>query len=78
MSNKELASKIVNKAELTETDIAVDFNLISVIGYRREILFTDKIDSLEKASKELEKDILSQLESGTLVVGDNFVSERLS
>ncbi len=77
MSNKELAKNITAKAIVSEYDNGVDFDLIAVIGFRREVLFDDKIKDLKKATAEIEKDILGQLEAGTLVLGENFVNERL-
>lgn len=77
MTNKELAKKITAKAIVSEYDNGVDFDLIAVIGYRREVLFTDKIKDLKQATSEMEKDVLGQLEAGTLILGENFVNERL-
>lgn len=67
--NFELAQRIVQqKAEVVKWDNGYDIDLMAVAGFRHESQLKTKKAAIEEASKLL----ASELESGSLVLADDF------
>lgn len=69
-----LAEKIITKAEITESEVGIDINLISVIGYRQDFLLGKgwKKKQKQAAIDEYTEFIANEIGKGNLVLADDF------
>lgn len=67
--NRKIAEKLVEKATITKYDSGFDIDLITIVGYRREVLVKKEAD----AKKEVVDYLTEELESGNLVLSDSLI-----